>query len=195
MPLCPAWKGDTIPAAPDHPQLLITARVSMPRLCLPPWHRARSPPGAHGPPAPPASRLFCKPLCKTRGPTGTGWAWGRHTAPGQPPPHPQTEGSTGARMGGPLATFPSPCPGGVLCSPPLHGSCPNPAPTMLPDTAWGGGVRGVPAFNTSRFSGCPRSPGAAARPPPAGPGSGHRAGPAAHPVLCGAPAAPAPSAV
>lgn len=85
--LCPAWKGDTMPAAPDHPQLLITARVSMPRLCLLPWHHAHSPSGAHRPPAPPASPLFCKPLCKTgvpRAQGSTGWAHSAWTVPTLP---------------------------------------------------------------------------------------------------------------
>lgn len=85
-----------MPAAPDHPQLLITAQVSVPRLFLLPWHHAHSPPGAHESPAPPASPLFCKPLCKTGGPTGTGW----HRVGTQclDSPHPTR---TGARMGGP----------------------------------------------------------------------------------------------
>lgn len=97
-----------MPTAPDHPQLLITARVSMLRLRLLPWHHAHSPLGAHGPPAPPASPLFCKPLRKTGGLTGTGW----HRVGTQhlDSPHP-TRRPTGAQVpgwGASLATFPSP---------------------------------------------------------------------------------------
>lgn len=185
-----------MPTAPDHPQLLITARVSMLRLRLLPWHHAHSPPGAHGPPAPPASPLFCKPLCKTGGLTGTGW----HRVGTQrlDSPHP-TRRPTGAQVpgwGASLATFPSPLSLGVPHVVPHSMGAPPILPLPCPPTQPGEeGSGGVPAFNTSRFWGCPRSPGAAAHPPPAGPGWGHEAAPAVRPAPCGAPAVPAPSAV
>lgn len=143
-----------MPAAPDPPQLLITARVSVPRLCPQPWHRARSPPGAHGPPAPPASPLFCKPLCKTGAPTGTGWARGGHTAPGQPPPHPQTEGGTGARMGGPpFATFPFPLSFGVSRVAPTPWGLPQSCPYRAPRHSLGRRGQGAPSLQHQQVLG------------------------------------------
>lgn len=94
-------------AAPDHPQLLITARVSMPRLCLLPWHHAHSPPGAHGPPSPPASPLFCKPLCKIGGPTGTGWHRLGTQCLDSPHPTCKHRGAQVPGWGAPPATFSS----------------------------------------------------------------------------------------
>lgn len=138
-------------AAPDHRQLLITARVSMPSLCLLPWHHAHSPPGAHGPPAPPASPLFCKPLCKTGGPMGTGWHRVGTQCLDSPHPTRELRRAQVPRWGAPLATFP--VPGGVPCCSPLYGGCLNPAPTMPPDTAWGVGVGGSQPSTPAGFGG------------------------------------------
>lgn len=180
-----------------------------------PWWHCAPHPGTvpvvtphHTPPqsrshwAPPASPLFCKPcVCKTG---GVPRAQGGHTAPTTPaPPPPHPAHCEGAGVGSTLVTpaWPPPSWGGGPGSPPgTHclaptsvGAAPVLHPPCLPSPAQCVGLC-VPAFNTSRFWGSPRPPGAAARSPPAVPRGGRGGGPAAPPAPCDVPAAPAPSA-
>lgn len=101
------------------------------------------PPRAHGPPAPPASPLFCKPLCKTGGPMGTGW----HRVGTQrlDSPHP-TRRPTGSQVpgwGASLATFPPPLSLGVpRVAPHSTGAAPIlplPCPSTQPGEEGSGG--------------------------------------------------------